>query len=66
MVYDFWDYVVGWAIVLAFLIPFGAGLLIQGAVSVASVILGFTGGESKPREKYLTVKVRSYDYDEDN
>lgn len=66
MVYDFWDYVMSWMIVLAFLIPFGMAILVQMSVTVVSFIALSSKSERKPREKYLTVRVRSYDYDEDN
>lgn len=66
MVYDFWDYFMAWSIALALLMPLAIGLLVQFSVAITSLVVGFGGASAKPREKYLTVRVRSYDYDEDN
>jgi hypothetical protein len=68
MVFGFWDYVGGWLIIAAFLIPIMGAFLVQ-LISFSVVMVGMlTGVASSDKEdetKRVTMTVRAHDMDED-
>ena len=68
MQYDFWDYLPGFIILSLFFVPFLIAVLANIATVIGVAIAGISGGLQTTKTdgpNSVTVRLNSYDYDED-